>query len=224
MIAFVSNPGSTGEIDVMSADGTARAGGHGASQAQDGAMFDCPWLGEWTMAVWHGPDNTDVGQAVETCGEGRIAAAYRIDPETQAWEHWFADWPEASNLLRLDNGQAVLVLGNPSWFPPTSEVFRGVLERTQLAYQRIIEGTPFEYEDPDGGFSMKYMSEATLFDVYTGATSWEEYEERWRRAAQFFSDRGIDYCRININFGADPVLSEIPMPPDLDLPSEACPE
>jgi hypothetical protein len=175
------------------------------------------------MAVWHGPDGTEVGEAVETCGDGRIAAAYHIDSETQGWERWFADRPEASSLLALDDGQAVLLFGT-GFVPPESEFARGLAERTQLAYRRLIEGTPFEYEDPDGSFSVEYFPQAPLFSVDTRATSWQEYAERCRRAAQFFSDRGIDYCRSHIVWGADDVLLEIPMPPGLDLPSETCPE
>lgn len=83
----------------------------GASEAQQGVMHNCPQPGKWAISVWHGDDRTDTGQALATCTEGAVAAAYCIDPQTQGWLHWFAGRPELSNLGTLNDMQGVMALG-----------------------------------------------------------------------------------------------------------------
>jgi DNA-binding beta-propeller fold protein YncE len=83
-----------------------------------GTMHDCPQAGKWAISVWDGGDGADVAQALGNCGEGAVAAAYRIDPGTQAWSRWFSGRAEISNLSTLDRGQGVLALGggvSASW-------------------------------------------------------------------------------------------------------------
>jgi len=84
--------------------------GAGASEAQQDAMHNCPQTGKWAIAVWDGPDGTDTGQALATCG-GTAVAAYYLDPVTQGWERWFAARPEVSNLETLNDRQGVIALG-----------------------------------------------------------------------------------------------------------------
>jgi len=62
-------------------------------------------------AVWGGDDGTDADQALATCGEGAVVAAYDLDPQTGGWSRWFAGKPEASNLPPLSDKQGVLALG-----------------------------------------------------------------------------------------------------------------
>jgi hypothetical protein len=85
--------------------------GIGSSEAQQGAMQNCPQAGKWAIAVWSGDDGTDADQAFATCNEGGIAAAYSIDPNTQQWSRWFADRPEMSTLTTVDDMQGVMALG-----------------------------------------------------------------------------------------------------------------
>ena len=85
--------------------------GIGSSEAQQGAMQNCPQAGRWAISVWSGDDGTDAEQALATCGEGAMAVAYSIDPETQNWLRYFAGRPEISNLTALNNMQGVLALG-----------------------------------------------------------------------------------------------------------------
>jgi hypothetical protein len=94
--------------------------GTGSSEAQQAAMLYCPQTGKWSIAVWEGSDGTDTGQALATCGETSVAAAYYIDPETQQWERWFAGRPEVSSLGTLDHGQGVLALGGGGSLLPTA--------------------------------------------------------------------------------------------------------
>jgi uncharacterized protein YkwD len=75
------------------------------------AMLGCPTAGKWSLAVWTGEDDTPTGQALATCGEGTVVAAYYIDPYTQVWSRWFAGWPAISTLTTLDSGQGVVALG-----------------------------------------------------------------------------------------------------------------
>jgi hypothetical protein len=94
--------------------------GSGSSQAEEGSMTNCPQANKWAIAVWDGDDGTDVEQALASCGEGAVAVAYSIDPETQNWLRYFADRPEISNLTALDNLQGILALGAAGASPPVS--------------------------------------------------------------------------------------------------------
>jgi len=87
------------------------ATGPGPSEAQEGAMHNCPQPGKWAISVWEGDDGTDAGQALATCGEGLVAAAYYIDPQTGVWSRWFAGQPAISTLDTLDDMQGVLASG-----------------------------------------------------------------------------------------------------------------
>ena len=87
--------------------------GPGSSEADQGAMYNCPQPGKWAISVWSGDDGTGAEQAFATCGTGAVAAAYSIDPDTQSWSRWFAERPEpeVSNLRTLDDMQGVLARG-----------------------------------------------------------------------------------------------------------------
>ena len=74
-------------------------------------MYYCPVAGKWSIAVWEGGNATSIIEAVGTCGDDAIEAAYRLDPDTQAWSRWFRRAPEISNLETLDTRQGVLALG-----------------------------------------------------------------------------------------------------------------
>lgn len=83
----------------------------GSSEAQSDSMNNCPQAGRWSIAVWGGPDGTETGQALATCGAVPVAAAYYLDPQTQGWSYWFAGRPEMITLTTLDNMQGVIALG-----------------------------------------------------------------------------------------------------------------
>jgi hypothetical protein len=82
-----------------------------SSHAQNGAMHNCPQPGKWAIATWGGPDGTDAIEALATCGEGAVLAAYHLDPETQAWSRCLPGQPEMTTMSPLDNMQGVLALG-----------------------------------------------------------------------------------------------------------------
>jgi hypothetical protein len=92
------------------------ATGIGSSEAQQGAMQNCPQAGKWAISVWSGDDGIGAEQAFATCDDAGVAAAYTIDPETQAWSRWFADRPDISTLTAPNDMQGVLALGA---FEPT---------------------------------------------------------------------------------------------------------
>jgi len=85
--------------------------GSDSSEAQQGAMHNCPQPGRWAISVWGGENSTDIAEALGTCGPGAVAVAYDIDPETQGWLRWFGERPEVSNLQSLDESQGVIALG-----------------------------------------------------------------------------------------------------------------
>jgi hypothetical protein len=90
------------------------------SEAQQDAMLNCPQPGKWAISVWSGQDDADAEQAFATCGEGAMAAAYYIDPDTQMWSRWFKGRPEVSNLSTLNRLQGVLALGGANAPVPPS--------------------------------------------------------------------------------------------------------
>jgi len=86
--------------------------GAGPSEAQQGAMHNCPLAGKWAISVWDGDDGTETEQALATCGDDAVEAAYYLDPATQVWLRWFAGHSEVSNLSTVNDIQGVLALGS----------------------------------------------------------------------------------------------------------------
>jgi beta-lactamase superfamily II metal-dependent hydrolase len=74
-------------------------------------MRGCPQAGRWAISVWDGDDGADASQALATCGEVPVVAAYYLDPQTQGWSRWFAGQPGLSTLSTLSKWQGVLALG-----------------------------------------------------------------------------------------------------------------
>jgi hypothetical protein len=65
----------------------------------------------WSIAVWDGADGTAAADALATCGEDGVAAAYSLNAQTGAWSRWFAGKPDVSNLAPLSEMQGLLALG-----------------------------------------------------------------------------------------------------------------
>ncbi|UCH87410.1 MAG: hypothetical protein JSU97_03195, partial [Dehalococcoidia bacterium] len=97
----------------------ATALGAGSPEAQHNAIQNCPQPGRWAISIWSGQDGTDASQALATCGEGAVAVAYSIDPQTQAWSRWLAGRPEITTLSALDTMQGVIALGAVAAPTPT---------------------------------------------------------------------------------------------------------
>jgi len=87
-----------------------------------GQMNNCPQADRWALAAWVGPDGVDAGEALATCGEGAVDAAYALDPSTGEWLRWFRDRPELSKLSTVENMQGLITLGSSTASPiPTVE-------------------------------------------------------------------------------------------------------
>jgi uncharacterized protein YkwD len=76
-----------------------------------GRMVGCPAAGKWSVAVWSGGDDTPTAEALATCDQAPVEAAYWLDPEWQAWLRYFAGHPELNSLPTLDDFQGILALG-----------------------------------------------------------------------------------------------------------------
>jgi TolB protein len=59
--------------------------------------------------VWEGPDASEAGEALETCGVWQADVAYSLDPGTGGWSRWFRHRPELATLDRLTSLTAVIV-------------------------------------------------------------------------------------------------------------------
>jgi len=76
-----------------------------------GRMVGCPAAGRWSLAVWSGGNDAPTAEALATCDQAPVEAAYWLDPEWQAWLRYFAGHPELNSLPTLDNFQGILTLG-----------------------------------------------------------------------------------------------------------------
>jgi hypothetical protein len=85
--------------------------GAGSSEAQQGAMHNCPQPGRWAISVWGGADGTEAGEALAACGQDAVEVAYYIDPDTQQWLGYFAGHADISQLLVLNGKQGVIARG-----------------------------------------------------------------------------------------------------------------
>jgi putative hemolysin len=133
------------------------------SEAQAGAMHDCPPSGKWSVAIWTGDNGTDPGQAFSSCGEGAIEAAYSLDPDTQVWSRWFLGAPEVSNLSVVDDMQAVLALASAqipvtpvAGLPNPASVYC-----VELGYQLTI------LDEPEGQVGMCVFPDTTQCEEWS---------------------------------------------------------
>jgi Tol biopolymer transport system component len=74
-------------------------------------VHNCPQPGKWAISVWSGEDDTDTAEALATCGEGGVSAAYHIDSDGQNWLRYFAERADINTLPPLDDRQRVIVHG-----------------------------------------------------------------------------------------------------------------
>jgi hypothetical protein len=84
-------------------------------------IWNCPQAGKWSIAMWAGDYDTDIDEALATCGEGAVAAAYHLDRGSQGWSRWFPGRPEISNLVALNTWQGLVLLGSPAADPASIE-------------------------------------------------------------------------------------------------------
>lgn len=94
--------------------------GAGHSEAQEGTLYNCPPAGKWAISVWSGED-VAIGDALDTCGEGSVTAAYFLHPLSQAWRSFFPDRPDVGNLTGLVDMQAIVALGSPTAEPAAAQ-------------------------------------------------------------------------------------------------------
>ena len=74
-------------------------------------MEGCPPPGRWAISVWNGVTTTPPSEALATCSSARVAAAYWIDPQTQAWKRYFDGRADISSLPDLRELQGLITLG-----------------------------------------------------------------------------------------------------------------
>ena len=77
----------------------------------EGRMEGCPQPGRWAISVWNGGTRTPPSEALATCSSVKVAAAYWIDPQTQAWKRYFDGRADISNLPDLGELQGLMTLG-----------------------------------------------------------------------------------------------------------------
>lgn len=100
----------------MEAASTVSGGSPGAAS---NGMLGCPQPGKWAISVWTGDDGTPTDQAMATCEEVTVVAAYWLDLETQAWKRYFDGRPEITNLTTLDHRQGIIALAEAPQYEVT---------------------------------------------------------------------------------------------------------
>jgi hypothetical protein len=150
---------------VLGAMGLAWALGPGVSEAQQGAMHNCPQAGKWAISVWGGDNDTDASQALDTCGAGAVAAAYSLDPQTAVWSRWFAGKPDVSNLPPLADMQGVLALG-AAGAPPPATATLAATPTPAATPTAMPSGTWTGVWDTDWGQMVLTQSNGTVTGTY----------------------------------------------------------
>jgi len=85
-----------------------------------GQLYNCPPANRWSIAVWDGLEDTPTGEALATCGQDAVSAAYSLDSDTQGWWRYFPDHLDISNIGALDDMQGILLLGGTGITTPTA--------------------------------------------------------------------------------------------------------
>jgi hypothetical protein len=98
---------------------TLSASSSSPSEAATGTLSNCPPAGKWAISVWSG-EGASTTEALDTCGEDSIDAAYYIHPLTQTWRVFFRGESAISDLISLDDLQAIATLGSPTANPAPS--------------------------------------------------------------------------------------------------------
>jgi hypothetical protein len=120
---FPSRPdiSSLGALDDMqavialgSASGAASAAHLASAEGSAFQLHNCPQPGKWAISAWDGPNDTAIDEAVATCPDTSVAAAYWLDPQTQGWLRYFYGRPDISNLATINDVQGVITLGRPA--------------------------------------------------------------------------------------------------------------
>jgi hypothetical protein len=76
-----------------------------------GVLHNCPLPGKWAISVWDGPNGTATADALATCGDVSITAAYSLDRATNGWSRYFPGRADVNNLLSVDDMQGVVTRG-----------------------------------------------------------------------------------------------------------------
>ena len=201
--------------------------------AQQGAMHNCPQAGRWAVAVWSGDDGTAINDALATCGENAVSAAFYLDPQTGGWLRWFPGRPEVSSLTTLNSLQGFIALGGsgPAITPtPSPEITHCPLPEGVLLHPpppevpypspppevapgllifRVthFDGTPL----PDSRVSLRFVNPApsgvsVLTDKATRLTDSEGkavFDARAMLPPDFWTIRELEECKYPINATAD---------------------
>jgi hypothetical protein len=77
---------------------------------EPGQMYNCPQAGMWALAAWQGAD-TDASEALATCGEGAVDAAYALDAVSQKWQGYFPGCPELSIKEKVKAKEGLILHG-----------------------------------------------------------------------------------------------------------------
>jgi Tol biopolymer transport system component len=137
------------------------AGSLAAAQGQwTGELVGCPQPGKWAISVWNGPLGTPADQAFATCPDVTVAAAYRIDPDSQTWERYLADRPQISDITTLESYDGVLTFGSSQPFEEPTRYSRGIYTMASDGSGRslLVDRTGSAVGPPNSGGSGRTYS------------------------------------------------------------------
>jgi len=184
-IAFQSDrDGGVMEIYVMNTDGTGQTDltdntaldilpAWSPAQAQPATMHNCPQPGRWAISVWSGEDGADATQALATCGQNTVDAAYSLDVQTGGWLAWFRGRPDISKASTLRHMEGLLVLGGAE-APATPTPSPAATPMATLTPTRTPTPTPTVTPTPTGPIVFKgwVVSGPTKEEPMWGPCGW----------------------------------------------------
>lgn len=84
-----------------------------------GGFTTCPDPGKLAWAVWTGPDDTPIEEAVATCSPRAVAAALAWDDALQTWLFWVPHQEASNTLTTVNNSEPLFLIGGPAEAAPS---------------------------------------------------------------------------------------------------------
>lgn len=147
-------------------------------------IFGCPSANQWTIASWWGSpitaDHTPIEEALATCGDGSIAAAYALDPETGTFLRHVAGRPDVSTLEHIGLYDGIIVLGSASAVPPALQgvpnIVPGALANCPLVGEWAISVPIRAYSAAEEAFATcENVAIAAAYALDPQTQTWSRY-------------------------------------------------
>jgi hypothetical protein len=146
-------------------------------------IIGCPSANTWAIAAWWGSpataNDTAIEQALATCGEASIVAAYSLDPDAGTFLRYVAGRPDISTLEDIDLYDGIMVLGSPSAAPPplpVPAIAPGFLANCPAVDKWAISVSARPYSDVQEAFATcESVTIAAAYALHPETQGWSRY-------------------------------------------------